>query len=502
LTPNATHKLLIEIAKTILPACVVLLVFAWMATTIWRASDFAYQLQPVATLMGHDINAQDFVADTPSMADVSAFFVDTVDVNAPGRYTVPLMLHQGERSVRTEGVLYVTEMMTSLTAELGSDLANSTYWQDIDPNRFIAAHTELQIATVSISHLPFSAFAGDLPVGDHQKLFSHNGTVFYLTLHVVDTTPPTAVLRDITVPAGQAISVDDIVVSVFDLSPIAMTEIIEYPDIFAPGEHEVAVRVADIYGNEAIYTATITRLPNTVPPIFYGVRYEIHSAMGEPILFRAGVYAYDAFGRPIHFDIDTGLLNINERGTYQVTFIATDAWGVSTDVAIYVHIHSVDPAAVYELADELLSRILRDDMTQVQQARAIHNWLADNITYAAAIGSDSVYEAAHQGFIHRRGNCFVFYGLAEILLTRAGIPNLRVDRVAHSRNPADHRWNLINPDDLGWHHFDATGNMAMTRNERFMFTNSQLEVFNQRLALIYAFDFYLFDPTLLPEIVQ
>ena len=501
MTPNSTHRLFIEVIKTILPACVVLLVFAWMATTIWRASDFAYELQPVATLTGREVNAQQFIANTPEMADVFAFFVYAADLDTPGRHTVPLTLQRGDRSVRAEGILYVAKILPYKTVELGSDMANTLYWQNINPSYIIANINEIPTGLIEINHLVFSSFAGDMPVGEHQLLFAFNDSFFYTTMHIVDTTPPTATLRNATLPMGQPVALDDILYSVFDLSPIALTEIVALPDMFITGDHEVAVRVADIFGNEAIYTTIVTYMPNTVPPVFYSVT-DIHSAITEPILFRANARAYDVFGRPIHFDIDTGLLNINERGIYQVTLIATDPWGLYTIKTIYVHIHSVDPTIVYQLADDLLAQILNNGMTQVQQARAIHNWLTDHVTYAAAIGFESVYEAAHQALIHRRGNCFVFFGAAEVLLTRAGIPNMRIDRVPHSRNPVAHRWNLINPDDLGWHHFDATGNMIITRNERFMFTNSQLAIFSERLALQGAVDFYLFDPSLYPDIVQ
>jgi len=473
-----------------------------MATTIWRASDFAYQLQPVVTVAGHEINAQDFVADTSDMTEVFAFFIDEVDVNTPGRHTVPLTLHRGERSVRAEGVFYVAITQPYITAEMGSSMANSMNWHDIDHSYIFINYDEIPLHLLDFYHFSHWSSAGYMPVGEYQLWFMHNGSLFYKVLHVVDTTPPTATLREVTLPMGREVTLDDILVSVFDLSPIAVTEIVALPDMFVPGDHEVSIRVADIFGNEAIYTTTVTYSSNTVPPVFYGVRQEIHSALSKPILFRVGVYAFDVFDRPIHFDIDTGLLNINELGTYQVIFTATDAWGLYTTQTIYVHIHNIDPLMVHALADDLLAQIFYDGMTQVQQARAIHNWLTDHVSFAAAVGFDSVYEAAHQGLIHRRGNCFVFYGLAEVLLTRAGIPNLRVDRSPYSRNPVDHRWNLINPDGLGWHHFDPTGNTIISRDDRFMFTNSQLEIINQRMAVYGAVDFYMFDATLLPEIVQ
>jgi len=263
-----------------------------------------------------------------------------------------------------------------------------------------------------------------------------------------------------------------------------------YTPSVTPDDEQFCERTVD-----GVYITT-----NDTPPVIYGTG-DIVTAVGEPILFRSGVSAADAFGRVLTFTVDSSAVNMNASGVYTAVYAATDAWGLTTEVEINVHVMNITPNAVYEMADAILAQILTTGMTQVQQARAVFDWVSDNITFAMAIGYESVYVAAHQGLINRRGNCFVFYALSEIMLTRAGVPNMRIERIPGTG--IGHRWNIINPDELGWHHFDATPNRIISRNERFMFTNAQAIAFTQRIVDEQedgTVEFYTFNPNLYPDI--
>jgi transglutaminase-like putative cysteine protease len=478
-----------------------ILALVTIAVILFLPPRFEYELRPVVTVTGRGVGAGAFLYESELMADVIAYFYAEVDFTLPGRQEVTLTLQRGTRETQAEGVLYILEPLEYLIVELGEGVAIDTQGINLDPLYFVANAHEIPPELLDVWYVPLSSFRGTFPVGNHRVFLAVGQTSFYSELRVVDTTPPTATTRDITLEMGREITADDVVVEMFDHSPITSVTVVQ-PDIFMPGEHVVEIILTDAFENAATYTAVVTLLPNEIPPVFHGVQ-DIKVAQGEPIRFRAGVTAEDAFGRPIVFDIDASQVNIYERGIYRATFTATDAWGLSASVTVDVHILSIDPAAVNEMADNLLAQILREGMTQVQQARTILHWLGDNISYAAAVGLDSVYEAAHQGMIHRRGNCFIFYGLAEVMLTRAGIPNQRIERTPYTPNPTHHRWNLINPDGLGWHHFDATSNRVLSREDRFMFTNSQAEAHTRRVARGGGMvDFYTFIPDLHPEIVE
>ncbi|MCL2204364.1 MAG: hypothetical protein FWB88_10560 [Defluviitaleaceae bacterium] len=481
--------------KKVFISCASTIALVGIGLFVWFATRLDYDLRPAATLAGHGVDAAVFLADTEPMAGISAYFYGEVDFNAPGRMQIPLTLQRNSRRVRATATLYIVQPLASVRVELGDETP-------IAPVYFIANAPALPGDILRVRYVGPPPVAGALPVGTHRVQLSLNDIYFYSAVVVEDTTPPTVVTRNFTSQMGRAVSTQDVVASVFDLSPVTSVEIVSPPDIFSPGDHTVDVRVEDAFGNYALYASTVTFLPNTVPPIFYGVQ-DIIVALGEPVRFRAGVSAQDAFGRALQFDIDSGQLNVNERGMYPIVYTATDAWGLTTEATVYVHVLSVDPAVVHEMVDDLLGRILRYGMTQVQQARAIFNWITNNIALSAigAGGRDSAYESAHLALLNRRGNCFNFYGIATVMLERSGIPTLRVDRKPGTTNPSDHRWNLINPDGLGWHHFDTTPVRHIASDERFMFTNTQAEEFTHRIRYMGGRgDFYTFDPALTPEI--
>ena len=52
----------------------------------------------------------------------------------------------------------------------------------------------------------------------------------------------------------------------------------------------------------------------------------------------------------------------------------------------------------------------------------------------------------------RQGDCYVFACTAKVLLTRAGITNMDIEKIPAKTR---HYWNLVDIGD-GWYHFDTT----------------------------------------------
>ena len=324
------------------------------------------------------------------------------------------------------------------------------------------------------------------------------GTTVYSMIQVVDTMPPTATPVDITLPAGRPVAAEDFVTDVFSYSLPVDIRFERAPNL-SDNTQEVTVRLTSAAGNYALYTAQLTLIFNDEPPRIYGAR-TIESTVGSTILFLRGITAYDAFGQPLRPYVYHHNVNPDVLGRYTVTYAVEDGWGLRTYVTVEVHVIRVQPATVIAMVDDLLERILEADMTQLQQARAIFNWITRNVTYAAYINRRSLYEGAYQGLRHRRGDCFTFYALSELMLTQAGIPNMRISRVGGA---SDHYWNLVNPDDMGWHHFDTSPHNINVRGlNRFMFTNTEAAAHTAYiLSVTGRSHYYSFDPSLYPEIV-
>jgi hypothetical protein len=316
-------------------------------------------------------------------------------------------------------------------------------------------------------------------------------------LSVTDTTPPKAELADKTVNTGSMVYPEDFIKSVADASEYTVSFFEdEPPDVFISGEQDVYLVLEDIYGNRSEYGAVLKVIPNTSPPVFYGVR-DIEALLGGNVKYRADVTAEDSFGNPLSYTVDSSSVDMDTAGIYEVVYSVTDADGNETKEQAFVTVAAVDEETLYKLVDGVLDQIIHEDMTQVEQARAIFNWARNNVGYVSTSPKDTVFEGAYRGFRERSGDCFIFYAVSEVMLTRVGIENMRVTRVDGKTN---HYWNLINPDGLGWYHFDATPNQVRSL-DRFMFTDSQAEEYTERIRVeTGAINYYNYDKDAHPEV--
>ena len=131
-------------------------------------------------------------------------------------------------------------------------------------------------------------------------------------------------------------------------------------------------------------------------------------------------------------------------------------------------------------------------MSLLEKARAIHTWIDRNITYASNRERGTL-KAAYNGFRTRQGDCYTFCSVSEVLLTRAGIPNMRITRIPGNRT--HHVWNLINVG-TGWYHFDTIP--LRSTIDRFMFTSVQAATYTRWITHID--NFYVYDRSLYPPI--
>jgi transglutaminase-like putative cysteine protease len=450
------------------------------------AAVFDYSLRALVALEGRAVYPDDFLDPAGDMEKVSAYFQNPEMEVAAGLNSVPLTLTRGWRTVETTATLYLLAPLDCLQIEFAAE------GQYLNPELFLLNADITGSVSYDVRFLSQMLPPEDYPVGQFLVQLLLNEDTFFATLDVVDTTPPTATPVNKTIQMSEEVVADDFVTDIFDASPITSVAFATEPDVFAAGDQVVEIEIDDVFGNRGSFKARLTVLPNEVPPTIGGVR-NIDSMVGNTIIYRRGVEAYDAFGRALDINVDSSGVNQNTVGMYTATYWVVDCCGLRTEIEIDVNIVSVDPQWVDERVDGILEVILQEGMTQVEQARAIFTWVRRNISYASGITRTYVYEGAFQALQNRHGNCFIYYSISEVMLTRADIPNMRIERIPGT--PTRHNWSLINPDGMGWYHFDAT--MA-----RFMFTNSQAANYTRQTQLTTGQqNFYTFNPSLYPEIV-
>jgi hypothetical protein len=113
------------------------------------------------------------------------------------------------------------------------------------------------------------------------------------------------------------------------------------------------------------------------------------------------------------------------------------------------------------------------------------------MTYERAVGPNGRNDEffLYNTLLNMRGNCVATQRVSEVLLTRAGIENMRI-----RDDDGGHSWNLILVDDV-WYHFDATWFNNCNYWGSYMFTNETAERLSPRRN-----NRYVFDASLYPEI--
>ncbi|MCL2030088.1 MAG: hypothetical protein FWG93_00940 [Oscillospiraceae bacterium] len=315
-------------------------------------------------------------------------------------------------------------------------------------------------------------------------------------LIVADTTPPAGVPADVTVWQGDAAEAEAFVTDIEDVSPVTVRYRDPPPDTAVPGEHGVTVILEDAHGNAAEITASLTVREDRAPPRIEGAR-DLTFFLGDRAAYRRGVTALDrregAEDLELDLEVNSSAVNLAEPGDYPLTYRAVDRAGNETVETVRVTVLEVTEERVGELAGALLEEITHPDMSIYQKAYAIYTWVTGRIYYAGSAEKDSVPLAAYLGFQTRQGDCYTFYALSEVLLTRIGAECLRVDRIDGYVN---HYWNLVNLGD-GWYHFDTTPFTIPC--DTFLFTDAQAGEYT-RIQRETVRNCYKFDPSLYPAV--
>lgn len=145
-----------------------------------------------------------------------------------------------------------------------------------------------------------------------------------------------------------------------------------------------------------------------------------------------------------------------------------------------------------QAVSDVLDSIIKEDMTKLEQAKAVFLYVYNNIRYTGKSDKEDWVNGAYVGLTTKKGDCFTYYAVSRALLTALEIDNLPVERVG---GKTLHFWNLVNCGD-GWYHFDACPrSVKMPIFNSFMVTDEQVAAFTAMAGRSY----YDFDASLLPE---
>ena len=236
--------------------------------------------------------------------------------------------------------------------------------------------------------------------------------------------------------------------------------------------------------------------PDTTAPVITGwVGGKSHNAKDTYLVIYTDkkydltkyVSAKDDRDGKVKVTADTSKVNFKKSGVYTVTYKAADRAGNVAKARAQVEVRVKNELDSY--ADQILAGIIKEKWTDKQKAEAIYKYVRKNYSYVDSNDHASWENSALYGLRYHSGNCFVFYSVSRLLLTRCGIPNIEVKRSAGSRH--GHWWNYVYIDG-GWYHFDTTPRRA--RAIFCLLTDEQLTTYSRS-----AGNSHIWDKSLYPK---
>ena len=321
------------------------------------------------------------------------------------------------------------------------------------------------------------------------------GGKFYQSIMIVtDTIAPAITLRDMELWLGETLEPQDFVSSVYDATELTYA-FTSKPKFNKTGEHEVTIKVTDMGGNVTSVTARLTVTEDTEPPVITGVA-DRTVYIGDTVQYKENIVVTDNRDGELEVTADIRAVNPNAEGSYTVTYTATDSTGLTaTATATFTFMYSDESLQLMkldELIQPVLDKLIKDDMTDRQKAKAIYNWVHDSINYSGTSDKSSWYACAIEGLTTKNGDCYTYFALSKALLTAVGIENVDVIRKDSSWHPlAKHYWNMVKIDG-NWYHFDATP--RSDGETFFLVTTKQLLKYSN--SHLYSHDF---DPEDYPQ---
>lgn len=445
---------------------------------------------PAADVVTHDISElavlqpEDFLSAITDATQVAVRFDQTPSFGVAGEYPVQLILTDlGGNTTRLDTKLRISNIVAAVNLELGSNSLDPTQLVQ-DPSLTASVKTDLK--TLDLSTL-----------GEHPIEVECSGKSYTTKLVVVDTTPPAGTTQDVSLWLGEQPEATAFVSTIADKTRVTVSYDAQ-PDFNREGEQTVLIALSDEGGNRTVLTASLTLTRDNEAPKINGVRNRT-IFLGETILYKSGVTITDNRDQDVKLEIDNSKVNLAVAGDYPMVYFAVDQSGNRTEVPCTISVLKPTPQQeeVYAMADKILMQITNEGMTKREKAWAIHQWCHGNIFYTGDTDDTSAIDGAYQAFKFHEGDCFTYYAAAEILLTRAGIDNMRVTRVGGSSN---HYWNLVNCGD-GWYHFDCSWRIHGDYYVTFMKTDAEVAAYTADYTRRYPNhpNYYTFDPSLYPE---
>lgn len=319
----------------------------------------------------------------------------------------------------------------------------------------------------------------------------------------------TALLEGVTAVGGE-----DRPDATFPVTVTAYQESGEAVQEFLPGTYRLEYTSEE--GAQPVEATLVVQPADREPPVITGAQ-DVTVVVGSTLSYRSGVTVEDNVDPAVTLQVDASQVNLSAPGAYPVTYSAVDSRGNEAAVTVTVTVVEPEEAEnlediiqqagntalsdvtdtdVYALADRILASITSAGMGQREKARAIFDYVHGAIRYVGTSEKNDWLMGAYVGLTQGRGDCFNYFAASKLLLTRAGIPNIDLERVGGN---TDHYWQLVNVGD-GYYHFDTCPHPNEYPITCFLLTEAEVRDYTERCASVRK-NYYVYDYAACPVTV-
>ncbi len=232
-------------------------------------------------------------------------------------------------------------------------------------------------------------------------------------------------------------------------------------DLNAVGTYDITYSVTDAAGNTTSAPTTVTVTDDSVAPTIQGV-HNISLYLGSAVSYRSGVVVTDDKDAAPKLEVDSSQVDLSTPGTYPLVYTARDMTGNETRLEVTVTVAEkpstyTDEETINAKADELLKKIVTEDMTAEAKVKAIYAYVRSHYTYSGHSDKTDWMQGAYLMMTEGEGDCFNYYAITKLLLDRSAIPNIDVRKVRNFPEDSDHYWSLVSVDGgQTYYHLDTT----------------------------------------------
>lgn len=387
------------------------------------------------------VGAEEFVTDIKDATEVTVEYVKEPDFTKLGDQDVELVATDlGNNSVKIKSVINITPIRTELMLEAGSPVPKAEDFV-LSGNK---AELNTDLESVDMNKL-----------GSTDVVISMDGRTYNSRLTIVDTVAPSLLVDKIEGYTNAHYEAEDFVLRSIDKTEVKFSYETE-PDFTLLGTQDVTIIATDEGGNVCEKTTTLTLAEDTEDPVIEGA-VDLEAYVGDSVAYKQGVTVVDNCMKDLRLEVDTSKVNLNEEGTYPLVYTAYDASGRSSSAVVSINVkkHEYDVDIVNALVDEALSKCTNPSMSKREICESIYNYLHNTVAYVSDSEKGDPVRSAYEGLALKKGDCYVFFSTAKLMLTRAGINNFDIERIPEGTKL--HYWNIVDIEDgHGWYHFDTT----------------------------------------------